>query len=507
MKALFLLKSLPWIDLENINREIFPIKLKDFPIYIFDQSGQKIFKRNSAFIKKLNRQFKACLIHVSKDKTLDLADRLGIKPLIVTDPPNEFGYGGMRNCVFMLTPILKQAFLQDRDLDQILLLPNADLACLFNEHVLGMDGKAADTIFMIDDDMEIPEANIFAHLVFSNLSKNHYTAWDSIQFGRNTKKVAFQSLPDFLSVPEKQVVFAKWEKTGISAVMGEYVGKPKFCLNVPFGAEEGHANLPYELNFFQIASCHLSGGRFPYGEVPIHYFDGVAPILAAYLRYAFQLKMSTRLIDPLNRRERRILPWNAGNLRFSFRNMGEMFEYIAKDSTNKEIQKRFWKNVHDQYAFSDTMEKDDFSPFLKEIMEMDIQGIIKSFEKQENLDKLGKNSLRNIGNSYAQVQQDAKYLWEYGNCVINMIKDNLLTHGQSTESIQENWHVLCIELSLDMASILEKAETQIEDRFQIKDYPLTHGLKLLFQSVGAGGFHNIIKGIMQSSRDHLMDVK
>ena len=173
--------------------------------------------------------------------------------------------------------------------------------------------------------------------------------------------------------------------------MGEYVGKPEFSINVPFGAEEGHANLPYKLNFFQIASCpSFRRTIFLMVKSPSITVTEWPAILAAYLRYAFQLKMSTRLIDRGNRRERRILPWNAGNLRFSFRNMGEMFEYIAKDSTNKEIQEVVFGKMYMTSLFQ-TLWRKMISPLSsKKSVEMDIQGIIKSFKKQENLDKLEK---------------------------------------------------------------------------------------------------------------------
>ena len=176
---------------DTVNQKLIDkIALKDIPLFVFDQSNQALFQKNRRFIDKLNLTYACSIIHLSREDILHLAQALDIEDLINTTKRGLFGYGGMRNSVFLIAPILRHIFTHKIKHEQILLIDPEKLMMLFNQYVLGgisPEAPAGDVIFMLHDDMQIPEANIFSHLLLMANSQDINLTSMGFDIGRATK--------------------------------------------------------------------------------------------------------------------------------------------------------------------------------------------------------------------------------------------------------------------------------------------------------------------------------
>src|SRR5205085_10235630 len=73
---------------DNLPRKI---KLKNDPIFDFDQSAAPLFAKNSRYIAQLNRTHKSSIIHISQDEAVALAQKLHVEKLIQTTRTGAFG--------------------------------------------------------------------------------------------------------------------------------------------------------------------------------------------------------------------------------------------------------------------------------------------------------------------------------------------------------------------------------------------------------------------------------
>lgn len=438
--------------------------LKNYPVFVFDQSDAALFRENCQYITELNRQHNCSIIHVSYEDALALAKRIGVDDFLDTTGTGSFGYGGMRNSVFFLAPVLKQAFKSGcNSLKEVLTTDSATLNKWFREHVLD---KSDDTIFMCDDDMEIPEANIFSHLLFTHDSKGNYTGIEGLNFGRDSKVIRFPSLQKLLDTPIDNVLFPKWLNYAFETGMSEQVLKPKCCLNLPFGAEEGHVALLFESDPFNRLSIHLSGPRFPSKEIPTHFFIGLHEPLKKYIPYSLLITMAQDLLDPLNRKGVCVFPWNSEKEVRSHTCLRDVLQHVSSEGCIMEMKQRFWRNVHELFYPMENR-KMLLRDNMNELINMDIAAVLKAFQSQEHLDKKHTASLEAIGDVYRHAQQDAIIARDFGLTVL--------------ESAQTR--------ELDATSIETCMQTTESKHHIARDqFPLTHGLCLMFKVVGCAEF-------------------
>lgn len=451
--------------------------LNDVPLFVYDQSNALIFKRNQRYINRLNKHYSNSIVHISGCEAVSLAKKIGIVELINTSQRGYMGFGGSRNCIFLLSPLLRHLFKLEKGFKKISDVQNMDdreLIKLFQQIVLRNDAESNNAILMVDDDMEIPAANIFSHALFARQSKQEYSHTYGICVGRVTKHLnIFHNLDEILKHPAVIFESTQWLNIPFSVKMAEYIGKPKVCLNLPIGQEEGHLRIESYTNPLLHTCNHLGGTRYPTSLIPSHFFVGLEAYLKKMIPYVFGISLSMDLIDPSNSSNRCILPWNDHNTFTTFKCLNDVFTYIANEITAKEMQKRFWKNVNKVFHSAEgplvPLRQD-----IDKLRRLDIDAILNEFKRTHQLDHTENLSLKHIGSVYKFYQLDIKLLWEFGSQLLSLKLD------ENTNNI---------ELAIDHTmNGLEKKHL-----IQFIDLPITYSFFLMCHSLGAGEFSRIIK--------------
>lgn len=467
-----------------------PLHLKNYPLYVFDQSDKSLFRKNRIYINRLNKKYDASVVHVSKDEAFSLAEKLGIGWAIKTSRTGLFGYGGARNCVFLLAPVLKRAFaMGKRTLDKVLEIPAEELQAFFRQGVLGEvenSNGSGDPLFMSDDDMEIPESNLFSHLLYVEELGGLYAVIVGYCYGRVTKYgIKYRTLEQVLNAPLDTFDYAKWSDLPILVMMSEVICKPRICLNLPLGHEETHLLTHAESNPVSKPSIHLGGTRYPTHQLPTHYFVGLEEHLINFIPYALGISMISSLLDPGDHYERCALPWNDMGARSSYTCLKEVFVSMKEESSKNEMQRRFWRHI-DEFLGS-KCKLTTFQDYLDALLCEDIQNVIETFKKKHQLSRKEKISLEKIEDLYLFFQRDAKMLKEFGVNVVTEIKRQL--------GVEVNWYDVLAFHTLDISALITQSKEWIENRYQIQflDYSLTENFYLLLLAIGCGEFNQHIE--------------
>lgn len=353
--------------------------LKNYPIFIFDQSDEALFQQNQAYIDSLGGN----IVHISQSEALMRARELGLEGLLDTTKRGDFGFAGARNCQFLLTAAFKnQKLLSD-----------------------------SDFIYMLDDDIQIPACNLFSAALFAKTNHQHYVASDGYHTGRYTKSgLNYCDLEELLQTPEKLQIFAPWSDDEVGASVSEHITKPRICLNIPHGSEERHLGIRAQLHVFLKCSKHLAGARYPTKEIPSHFVVGLHEHLKSYLPYVFLVMMSTALLDSMNKHNRLVFPWNDLSRIGSFASLQEVFGYIQSEVTKHTMCERFLKNVRACFETA----SDPFARSLQKLMQLDVAKVIDAFEQQASLTLHEKEELHKLRTLYTHLQEDARLLWQVG---------------------------------------------------------------------------------------------
>ena len=167
-----------------------PISLGHFPFFVYDQSEPEVFEKNRSFIERLNKEHGCSIVQFSSEEILQLAGKIGVGPLIGKETSRKFGYGGMRNCVFLLTPMLRNLFSKGKKTyDEIISMEESELKEVFHQSI-----QIAPTVFMADDDMEIPASNIYSYALYAQETIGRYSSLHGYILGRNSRSFIFQDL-------------------------------------------------------------------------------------------------------------------------------------------------------------------------------------------------------------------------------------------------------------------------------------------------------------------------
>lgn len=319
-------------------------------IVVFDQSEKQLFDENHAYITALNKN----IVHISKDEAVARAKAKGVEQLIVTHPDGSFGYGGARNCQFLLTD--------------------------------------AKPLYMVDDDMWIPSANIISASILSR----HDMGCEGYQLGRGSKyNLFYWDLPEVLLAPEKTAMFPYWLDFETKAGLSEYLIWPRLCLNLPQGSEESHFFQHAKGHFFLKPSYHLAGSRYPEGQIPTSHFVGLAEHLERAVGYYFGLSIAYYLVSPQE------LPWN--------KSMCTSFDFIAQKSTQEALKIGFWQRVRDLFLHKAPR----YAAFLQSIQALLLLDV-ESCSVPGALLEHEKASLSKLKAVYKKHQEDVRYFWDMG---------------------------------------------------------------------------------------------
>ena len=303
------LSKLSW--LESTAKSLQNFAVENHPIFVFDQSEKKLFLKNAAYIQKLSKRTNVPIVHLDKETIIQLAKKLHVEKLILTDSKGNFGYGGARNAVFLLAPHLS--------------------------------GQSNPFIHMGDDDLYVPASQVYSDALFAHLHKHEYICRYGYGRGRFPADVNFDLL-NVLEKPHTILSQCHWVDTPFNHGMCGTLTKPKICLNLPFGQEEQHMLCTPNTFFdFRKPTIHLAGARFPTSsKIPENRYSGVARYLRKAMPDLFQRLLVTELLDPCNRYDSCALPWNSQK---PFQSFQEVLEYMRDPKTIQAMQKQFWKNL------------------------------------------------------------------------------------------------------------------------------------------------------------------
>ncbi len=354
------LSYLPWLF--SMSRGLKKICLwLDEPLYrhpliVFDQSKKSLFAKNARFIKRLGKREGISIIHLSKEEVCQIADKLHVRELIETTDDGQFGFGGSRNAIFLLAPIVQQLWRENLSFSTV---SEAYLQQLFSSLVL--ESKAV--VQMGDDDIHMPASNFFADAFFASLHADEYFFQPSRIIGRHTVEVAGSLDTEHMRQrPQDVILQNSWQEEPFFSAMTGILSKPKLCLNLPHGQEESslEAMRKYVDNSRK-PLIHLAGVRYPETLIPQSRFSGNRSFFKKRNLYVLQLLQMAELVDPLNHHGRSALPWNL--LKKPFHSLGEAMTFMI---ASKHMQQQFWKNFQ-KYA------EDFVSTVLKEETSEDFQ--------------------------------------------------------------------------------------------------------------------------------------
>ncbi len=273
------------------------------PIFVFDQSEEPLFLENRAYIEQLSYP----IVHLSTQEIIELARQKDVEGLIVTSKRDGFGYGGARNAVFLLAPLL------------------------YKEHT----GKEAEFIHMGDDDIFVPRTATLVDALWAFEHRGQYSQRLGWVKGRFAQDSSFLK-DDVLYNREKILGHCPWIEAPFVHGMAGLISSKKLCLNLPFGQEENHMlAIKSDFSHDREPLVHEGDARLPkkwLGDFLCErYVDMVERLLV------------TELIDPNNRYNICALPWNLREKPFS--SFDEMVATLSSDETKTKMQEQFWKNI------------------------------------------------------------------------------------------------------------------------------------------------------------------
>ncbi len=369
------------------------------PIYIFDQSEQELFEKNSKFIAKVNPNCR----HISTEEVLALARALKVEKLLQTDANGRFGFGGARNAIFLLTPLL-------RFYDQ----KGIDFRAVSKEHLRSdfidvvIEEKTAPCIIhMGDDDVHVPYSTVFSDALFASLHKDEYFCRFGWVKGRKTTwtETSF-NLEYVLERMEEMILQHSFQDEPFRHGMAGLLSKPKLCLNVPFGQEEAYLLAMKEYLFdLRQPMLHLSGYRFPKEKIPTNRFAGLARFLKGLYSYSVGSMLVSDLLDPLNTYKRCCLPWNMREE--PFQTLMQAIQCITDALGVKKMQSQFRENIKNlelglQEYQERKFEKSNLALFHISILEeQDIDALLQKYERFPD-------QMRELKSLFSELAEDVK---------------------------------------------------------------------------------------------------
>lgn len=421
-----------------------------YPIFVFDQSGPLLFSKNAAFCRTVSKN----CIHLDTAAVLAIARRLQIDKLLNTGANGHFGYGGARNTIFLLMPLLRyylKRSTQDELVSYVMSLSEEQLKDDFRRVVLD-ETEAPCVVHMGDDDVHVPFSTVFSDALFAYKHKDEYFCRFGWQKGRKTTWTETSFNLEYLLDRSQDVLLQhNWQEEPFRHGMAGLLSKPKLCLNVPFGQEEAYLLAMNEYLFdLRQPMLHLSGYRFPKAQIPTNRFVGLAAFLKSHYSYSVGSMLVSDLLDPLNLYKRCSLPWNM--VKKNFKSLRDAIEHIIAPRVIAEMQKAFIKNM------------------------VNLEKGLQEYEKH----KLEDSDLALFHISVLEIQD------------VDTILEKYSRFGNEVAELK----ALFIDLAEDAKSFkLVLGGSKI--RYPQDKFPITHSLELLRDVVTHATFQKILSGIVK----------
>lgn len=363
------------------------VQVSSFPLYVFDE-----YKTNSQFYNKLRKKYNATIHTIFYPTLKKVADLLSLTTSIFPNNSNKLGYAGARNCSLMLAPYLAKDAPENWCSNDA---PKHYRAIMFEGAV------NLPFVHVGEDDVYIPLSGMFSDALYAYYYSDNFIHRGTMRYGRAGQSLQLiQDLQSIINSPSKAFSSTAWIDKPTPVLMSGGLTKPKFCLNLPFGAEELHVNcLPAGVDYFQKPVIHLAGTRFPKKPLPNHPLDGIEETLNVSLPYVACVSMVINLVDPANKIFRCILPWNEKELLDSkaLRTLLEMLLFAHADVVTSDIKKRFWRNMGIVFN-SAKPQKGDFREYMETLVNLDEKLAV----SEELMD------------FYRRIKRDAKLFLELG---------------------------------------------------------------------------------------------
>ncbi|MCE5315814.1 MAG: hypothetical protein LLG04_00435, partial [Parachlamydia sp.] len=343
--------------IDYLNKKGVAVSPQEHPLIVFDQSPPDIFQENREFIKTVEQKTGIPIVHLSRQQVVAIAEKIGVKEMVVTTKDGVWGYGGARNSIYCIASIIKELKGQNR-WDQWEQVPPDELKSLFKHLVL--EDRAI--VFMGDDDTEVPAANLFEEALISHENQSNNFKKVCLSIGRDTTPQAPPGKYADDRVPlDLAALCVPWKTTLLINGMNGNLSKPRFCLTLPYGAEEntGVSQEPIK-HALMHPHMHLAGNRAPEGVLPTKPYSGITQKLRQVVPYVYGNYEAGYL--------KNVIPWD----REKFYTFGEALSHACSPYTQSALQTSFWSTFAEHWKlqpvhYTQSMQETVFDVFRKNV--------------------------------------------------------------------------------------------------------------------------------------------
>ncbi|MGE3534559.1 MAG: hypothetical protein AB7H48_06980 [Parachlamydiales bacterium] len=466
--------------------------IHDYPIFVFDQSPPPLFFRNREYVDQLNIRYGTRICVYSNEQILELSNRLNLGMLIDTSKKGKLGYGGARNAVYMLSPMLRELDKKGMRTPQAVL--SVSIQHLRHTFLQTLSSNEW-AIHMGDDDAQIPYAYFLSDLLLAQ--KHHGSSFVKCgEFaGRDTSSINgihFEELFDLekiLANPEilfEQTLWAKekrrWGMAGTLRSFGWSM--------LPFGSEE-----TYNAEELQIepdirpSGFHLAGRRFPTTPLPSSPIIGIANRLKSFLPYLLEITLVIDLIEPANKNQRTILPWKQRGASVpTFANLHSVLTTLSSTTTEKTMRKQLLKNYWEQHNHPSLL---SLFQSLSLIANHDINGSINNYlQTHPKASHAELQELEQCRTVFEGFQEDAEAFFLFNQTFFNQFPTSSDSDAWIDEAIEQN-----IPWKLILSACKEKVESGLGK--PITSFPITSSLLLMLETIVVGELQESVKSVLE----------
>ena len=321
--------------------------LADHPIIVIDQTDgdgsvpakQQKWAANDAIARRLEQDRSDVglkIVHVSMQDVNRMLEGSGLKGMFDTTGETFAGYGGARNMGFLLGPVIQNAVREGTPISEI---SAETIQTAIKEHALSKD---APSIFMGDDTDYVRPGGIMAKATLNEFYGEEYNSILSRRNGRSTMNVSSSKanvkfrngLDDAMRGTFGN---SKWDGKLRRPGMGCVTGRPRFCFNLPTGAEERHHTaVMSRIDHFSRVS-HLSGDRQ----------KSFANHVGGYMQYANMTEFYKQVAE-----SDAVMPWNKKSVQTQLVTQANLYDSgaevltdAAKAETKSAAQKSYFSKL------------------------------------------------------------------------------------------------------------------------------------------------------------------
>jgi hypothetical protein len=343
-------------------------KLADFRILVFDQSSTEpppnapkekpLFARNAEYLAGLAAQTQAAIVHISMREIQQIGGILGIERLLDTTGTGRAGYGGARNIVFLLGPMLEAALTDpESGVTSVasFIARIRDDEAYRSSMVRSVLGPNDTMVLMGDDDTTLGPGFLHAKTLLAEQAHGGYNRIVTPLLGRVTTNVptflamdvldairderrGLQNFEDYV----KKATFGStgWENNLTSAMMpgmAAAVLHPASALDLPLPSEESlFANYQETIVDHLGAAAHHSGDRY---EAP-------SKRIRAQAVYSAEIEQAKTLLGTGGAHSD-VLPWNSQP---AFDSLGQGYAFAAQEQTAATVREAFFGRLLSEYV-------------------------------------------------------------------------------------------------------------------------------------------------------------